>query len=82
MKVDGPFQEVTSALKLIDGIESVEKRGEGNGINEYIISSTQGADIRREIPSVVVKKGWGLLEQKPLELSLEDIFVKLVTKES
>jgi hypothetical protein len=29
----------------------------------------------------VVQHGWGLLEVKPMALSLEDLFMRLVTKE-
>ena len=81
LKVEGPSVEVLKNLEAIKGVSKVSKKGEENNILELIVDAEKGFDIRREIPPVIVKKGWGLLEQKPLEMSLEDIFVKLVTKE-
>jgi len=48
---------------------------------ELTVDTKKGFDVRREIPPVIIQKGWGLLEQRPLQMSLEEIFVKLVTKE-
>ncbi len=81
VKIDGPCLEVIKALESISGVAGVEKKSGGNGTTEYIVDAAKGSDVRRAIPPVIVRNNWGLLEQKPLELSLEDIFVKLVTKE-
>jgi len=81
LKIDGPQKEVMTALEAIKGVDRVVRKGVGNGINDFIIDAAKGSDIRREIPPAIIKRGWALLEQKPLEMSLEDIFVKLVTKE-
>jgi ABC-2 type transport system ATP-binding protein len=81
IKVDGPTEDVIKNIEAIKGVSHVEKRSGGNGISEYFVDAEKELDIRRDIPKVIVNKGWGLLEQKQLEMSLEDIFVKLVTKE-
>ena len=81
VKVDGPWQEVVKGLSGITGISRVDRKEGGNGISEFVIDTAKGLDVRKEIAPLIVKNGWGLLELKPVEMSLEDIFVKLVTKE-
>ena len=38
-----------------------------------------GCDSRKELARAVVESGWGLLELRPIGLSLEEIFLKLTT---
>ena len=38
--------------------------------------------MRRELARAVVTRGWGLLELRPMRMSLEDIFLQLTTEES
>ena len=46
----------------------------------YIVESTR--DIRQELAKTVVTKGWGLLELRPERVTLEDVFMQLVTEEA
>lgn len=80
LKVDGPSADVSGAIKRISGVKSVEVL-RADGVPEYRVDFDKGRDSRAEIPAVVVGKGWKLLEMKSVEMSLEDVFVKLVTKE-
>jgi ABC-2 type transport system ATP-binding protein len=41
----------------------------------------KGQDARKELARAVVESGWGLLEMRPVGLSLEDVFLKLITTE-
>ena len=45
-------------------------------------TSERGRDIRRELASAVVSRGWGLLELRPMRMSLEDIFLSLTTEDT
>jgi hypothetical protein len=38
--------------------------------------------VRRELASTVVSRGWGLLELRPMRMSLEEIFLSLTTEET
>ena len=38
--------------------------------------ATAGRDVRRELASTVVGRGWGLLELRPMRMSLEEIFLQ------
>jgi len=81
LKVDGPSREVVKGLQGIKGVKKVEGGEGGDGINDYTVEIEKGMEMRREIPATIVTKGWGLLEMRTQEMSLEDIFIKLVTKE-
>lgn len=86
LTVDGPRAEVLNAIRGIGGIKAVEAlkgamAGESSGTVEYGVDFEKGKDCRAEIPSAIIRRGWRLLEMKSVEMSLEDVFVKLVTSE-
>ena len=47
----------------------------------YEVESERGRDVRRDLARTVVTSGWGLLELRPLRMSLEEIFLSLTTDE-
>ena len=47
----------------------------------YLVDTALGTDLRAELAEFIVKKGWGLLELRPIEMSLEDVFRQLTTEE-
>jgi ABC-2 type transport system ATP-binding protein len=60
--------------------QSSSQDGE-SGEGAFIVESDLGRDIREELSRTVVENGWGLLEMKPLVLSLEEVFLQLTTQE-
>ena len=38
-------------------------------------------DVRREVSRTIVANGWGLLELRPQQMSLEDVFLHLTTED-
>jgi hypothetical protein len=38
--------------------------------------------VRRDLARTVISSGWGLLEMRPMRMSLEDIFLSLTTEEA
>jgi len=48
---------------------------------EYIVESTADEKIRPLLAQAVAQAGWDLRELKTGELSLEEIFVQLITDE-
>jgi ABC-2 type transport system ATP-binding protein len=51
-------------------------------LSGFEISSEAGRDVRRELAATIVRRGWGLLELRPLRMSLEEIFLHLTTEEA
>jgi ABC-2 type transport system ATP-binding protein len=46
-----------------------------------VIESKKDLDVRKDIAAAVVRQNWGLLELRPVDLTLEEVFVRLVTEE-
>lgn len=65
---------------ILDLPEVVAVRAAGPG--SYHVDTEVGADVRAHLAELVVNKGWGLLELRPVEMSLEDVFRQLTTEEA
>lgn len=77
VQVAHPEEGIVQALSSINGVTAVETRG--NGI--YEVECALGVDRRTDIATLAVQHGWGLLELRPMGMSLEDIFLQLTTSE-
>jgi ABC-2 type transport system ATP-binding protein len=47
----------------------------------YEVESDRGMDVRRELARAIVNHGWGLLELRPMRMSLEEVFLQVTTEE-
>ena len=90
MVVDGPADDVRAKLLQIDGVLNVEAQDTENAQNaeaagtshlSYTVECQLNTDLRRTLAAEVVASGWGLLELRSVSMSLEDVFINLVTKE-
>lgn len=77
VKVGGPVAEVATALGDLDGVESVELPPSPNGVNLFSVRAEKGAEPQAQLARTVVENGWDLHELTTVELSLEDVFLKL-----
>jgi len=83
LRVEGPSEEVAAELSRVEGVSAVERQTRNGGLaHTYLISSLPGTDVRKELAAAVLRRKWGLLELRGLVLTLEDIFVRLVTEET
>ncbi len=76
----GPAEDVAAKLREVRGVVKVTVEGSGE-TRLYRVESQPGRDIRDELSSAVVGGGFRLLGLKSHEMSLEDIFLRLTTKE-
>ena len=82
VQVDANGQDASSTLGRVPGVTGVtESERHGTSIG-YEVASEQGRDIRRELAQAIVGSGWGLLELRPMRVSLEEIFLSLTTEEN
>ena len=81
LQVAGPADEVQTQLAELAGTTRVAATPVKEGLVEVEVDSEQGRDIRRELAAAVVGRGWGLLELRPMRMSLEDIFLSLTTED-
>jgi ABC-2 type transport system ATP-binding protein len=78
-KVVGPQDEVLKALKGVAGIRSVDVLGKRDTDSiSYLIESEDRVDARKPLFYTLASKGWPLVGLEGMELSLEDIFIRLV----
>jgi ABC-2 type transport system ATP-binding protein len=71
----------TAPLEHLPGVARIAEVDRHEDVVGYEIDSESGRDLRREIARAVVNAGWGLLELRPVRMSLEDIFLQLTTEE-
>jgi ABC-2 type transport system ATP-binding protein len=82
VQVDAAGADASRALAAVAGVTHVAEADRREGMVGYEIESGQGHDIRRDLARAVVTSGWGLLELRPLRMSLEDVFLSLTTEET
>ena len=78
LRVEGPQPDVKRKLLALEGVLQIEETA---GDGEFIVKSIYNKDIRPGLARVVVESGWGLREMQAKDLSLEEVFVHLVTEE-
>jgi ABC-2 type transport system ATP-binding protein len=78
LELVGPGHEVVETLGEVAGVVSVKP---GDGAGNYLVETVRGADLRPELARIVVNRGWQLRELRLQDLSLEEIFLELVTEE-
>lgn len=82
LQVEGPREDVGNCLRSLQGVTNVDiQKSELEDVYSFVLSTDQDRDIRKIVSSEIVKNGWGLLELRSVGMSLEDIFIKLVTEE-
>jgi gliding motility-associated transport system ATP-binding protein len=82
VQAQGPAEDVQRALQSIPGIVRVTVSDRRGDVSNFDIDSEKDFDPRRDVANAIVRGGWGLLELRPMRLSLEDIFLKLTTVEA
>jgi ABC-2 type transport system ATP-binding protein len=79
--VEGPAAEAMEKLQRVSGVNMVEPREAIDSRTTFEVQAEKGQDVRAELARAVVESQWNLLELKTSGLSLEDIFLKLTTKD-
>jgi len=73
--------DAAAALGRVGGVTRVSVADQHGTAVGYEVESMRGADIRRDLARAVVAENWGLLEMRPLRMSLEEIFLQVTTEE-
>lgn len=79
VEVRGPVEAVKAALLSIPQVTTVREQSNGREGNLYAVDCGAGIDLREDIARVIVERGWGLRGLRPSAVSLEEVFVQLVT---
>jgi len=86
LKVKSPSPDSLEKIKAIPGVLNVfQEDGAGQGMGQdgylFVVESHLGHDIREDLARCVVSNDWGLLEMRPITMTLEDVFLKLTAEE-
>ncbi len=82
VQVDGGGPTADTTLARVAGVTKVTAVDRHDGAVGYEVESVRGRDVRRELARTIITSGWGLLELRPVRMSLEDIFLSLTTEEA
>jgi ABC-2 type transport system ATP-binding protein len=69
---------VAAALRAEVGVERVDIEPSEGEAARLIVTTSGGSAPSAALAAVVVAHGWGLIEIRPLSMSLEDLYVRLV----
>jgi ABC-2 type transport system ATP-binding protein len=82
LQVDALGGDAGEALAAVPGVTRVRPADARGTITAFEIDSEAGRDVRRDLAATVVTRGWGLLELRPMRMSLEEIFLHLTTEDT
>ncbi len=81
LTAEGPAAEIIERFQRVEGVNWVEPRESTEGRVTLEVHSEKSKDVRADLARAVVESGWKLFELKTSGMSLEDIFLKLTTKD-
>ncbi|MEQ1575790.1 MAG: ABC transporter ATP-binding protein [Vicinamibacterales bacterium] len=82
VQVDASGADAQGALSQVPGVRQIAVTETRGSVTGFEIDSEPGRDVRRELASAIVTRGWGLLELRPMRMSLEDVFLQLTTQDA
>ncbi len=79
VRVQGPERDVHKLIRTIQGVTGVTSNGRAErGSVEYTVNVAGKTDIRGELFRRLSDRNWPILMLRPNELTLEQVFVRLV----
>ncbi len=75
--ITGDPEAVLAEVQAIEGVLEVSNESE----DVYLITTASGVDVRDLLTRSVIDKGFSLRELRPLDMTLEDIFLRFTTEE-
>ena len=84
VKISGPPDDVLSFLRNKEGILYAEilKEQRDSDATTYLIEGQPNVDVRKSLFFSMAEKGWPIVGLENVGMSLEDIFIKLITGKS
>ncbi|MDH5541667.1 MAG: ABC transporter ATP-binding protein [Nitrospinota bacterium] len=81
-RIAGPQEKVLDALRKLGGVKVAQMLSGGPGItNNYVVEFNNGFEGAHLIAKLTAEQKWDLYELSPMKMSLEDIFIHIVTEE-
>ena len=80
LTVEAPAAPLREKILAVDGVLDVQAEEKGE-VSTCSVECRLGSDLRRVLARQIVDEGWGLLELRAVSMSLEDVFINLITQE-
>jgi ABC-2 type transport system ATP-binding protein len=74
LEVRGPIDQVTAALRSVDGVDQVSARAIEGDLSVYEVKTRDSRDVREALAGVMLKRGWSLRRLDQQRRRLEDVF--------
>ena len=81
VQLSGDPAIIEPALKQLPGVARVSAQGRTDGFVAFDVEAQAGTDVREAIFRLAVEHRWALRELAQQQVSLEDVFIHLTTKE-
>ncbi len=79
-QIAGPKEAVQALLVSVPGVLDVQHEDATAG-GIYLVTTAPGQDVRDPLAKAVINNGYGLRELRSMDMSLEDIFLRLTNEE-
>jgi ABC-2 type transport system ATP-binding protein len=80
VRVAGSQDGVAARLRAVAGVADVAVRDRSADGIELVVRCPHDVDVRREVAAALVSGGYGLVEMRPIAMTLEQIFLTLVSE--
>lgn len=77
LHIEHPQPDTLEKIRALEGVLEVHEKQPAT----FEIQCVHDAALRPKLARLVVEEGWGLLEMRPIGMSMEEIFLKLTTRE-
>jgi len=74
-------RDVAAELRGLQGVERVEALPANGARRRYRLTGATGGETRLRVSAHAARQGWGLLELRPQEASLEQVYLRAVTSD-
>jgi ABC-2 type transport system ATP-binding protein len=82
LEVRGASEKVVQTLQAVEGVVNVIPQPNGHeAVQAYQIETALGQDLREKLAATLIGAKFGLLEMRPVQMTLEDIFLEITTEE-
>jgi ABC-2 type transport system ATP-binding protein len=75
--VQQPAADSAERIRTLKGVIAVQEKGPGT----FEVQSSRDHDIRPALAALATEQGWGVLELRPVTLSMEAIFLRFTTRD-
>jgi len=82
VQLDAGGDDPAATLAAVPGVTRVTASNGRGETGAWEVESDEDRDVRRELAAAIVGRGWGLLELRPMRMSLEEIFLHLTTEDA